>query len=247
MSETDGSRALPIQLETLETAREVAVRAEDVNRSAAEIAATITNVKAVSSSLRCSMESGAGYLDLKSILDSESMGHRLSICADALAKEGIAGLIKTVVRYIDTFISVLYPERVYVWSEAQLETAKAETKFASSAIKAIGRGTTAVSAKLADLYSYLSMLDDLLEDATYRGQAMELQVRISAAQLELVAQQAEVLRRFDEQDKQMAQMNDLVSWCTIAATVIAFVQAAPLVCKGIRLITMTFFGFLTGL
>ena len=229
MAETVEGRALPIQVATSEVARDVARRAAALRESAQAIADNATDHRAVEDSLKSAEGNDSNLASMKSSLTSESMGHRLGVCRYVLMTQGMAKLVDLVTGYVATFVGALYPEHPYVWSEDELESAKAEAAFAVAATRAMTCGALAVPDELAKLQSATLALNDLLRVATYQGQAMELQARISASQLELVAQQAEVLNRFDEQNKKMGCMNKLVSVCTIAAAVIAAIQVAPLV------------------
>lgn len=229
MAETVEGKALPIQVATSEIARDVARRVAALRESAQAIADNATDLKAVEESLRNAEGDDSKLTCMKSSLSSDSMGHRLDVCRYVLMTQGMVGLIESASNYIETFVGALYPERPYVWSEDELESAKAEASFAVAAVRAIADGAASVPDELGKLFVALDALRDQLRVATYQGQAMELQARISAAQLELVAQQAEVLMRFDEQDRKMERMNKLVSKCTIAATAIAVIQVAPVV------------------
>ena len=221
MAETVEGRALPIQVATSEVARDVARRAAALRESAQAIADNVTDRKAVEESLRNAEGDDSKLACMKSSLSSDSMGHRLGVCRYVLMTQGMVGLIESVSNYIETFVGALYPDRPYVWSEDELESAKAEAAFAVAATRAITHGAMSVHEALSGLFSAAFAMYDLLRVATYQGQAMELQARISAAQLELVAQQAEVLKRFDEQDRKMERVNRWINRFSFAAAVAA--------------------------
>lgn len=221
MAETVEGKALPIQVATSEVARGVARRAAALRESAQAIADNATNLKAVEESLRNAAGDDSKLACMKSSLSSKSMGNRLGVCRYVLMTHGMVGLIESASNYIETFVGALYPERPYVWSEDELESAKTEAAFAVAAVCAIADGAASVPEELGKLLVALYVLRDRLRVATYQGQAMELQARISAAQLELVAQQAEVLRRFDEQDRKMERMNRWINRFSIAAAIAA--------------------------
>lgn len=221
MAETVEGKALPIQIATSEIARDVARRAAALRESAQAIADNVTDRKAVEESLRNAEGDDSKLACMTSSLSGESMGHRIGVCRYVLMTQGMVGLIESVSNYIETFVGTLYPEHPFVWSEDELESAKAEAAFAVAATRAITHGAMSVHEALSGLFSAAFAMYDLLMVATYQGQAMELQARISAAQLELIAQQAEVLMRFDEQDKKMERVNRWINRFSFAAAVAA--------------------------
>ena len=221
MTETVEGRALPIQVATSEVARDVARRAAALREAAQAIADNVTDLGAVKVALEKAVENDPTFAGMTSTLSGESVGHRIGVCRYVLMTQGMVGLIEYVSNYIEAFVGTLYPEHPYVWSEDELESAKAEAAFAVAATRAITHGAMSVHEALSGLFPATFAMYDLLRVATYQGQAMELQARISAAQLELIAQQAEVLKRFDEQDKKMERVNRWINRFSIVAALAA--------------------------
>lgn len=213
--------SLPVQFATLDILEKTVRCAVDVRLSASEIAASIDDVGAVRRSLKVAQDQDVKVGDMESMLDSENMRHRFGVCEYILMAKGAQDLIESIAGYVEQFAAALYPTHPYVWSESELESAKAEAEFGARAVGAVLDGTSSRAPELRSLYSALDILRTQLRGATYQGQAMELQSRISVAQLELIGQQAEVLRRFDEQDRKMERMNRWINRFSIAAAIAA--------------------------
>ena len=217
--ENDGS-SLPVQLETFELARDVARRVRTVRLSASELASSIDDAE-VRRRLRVAQDPDIDVGDMTSCLDAGNMRHRFGVCLYVLTTKGMAELIASIARYLEQFVGTLYPERLYVWSEVELESAKAEAAFARRALDSILGGAHSAAPELRGLCASVDVLNDILLRVTYQGQAMELLAQISAVQLKLISQQAEVLDRFDKQNKEMERMNRWINRFSIGAFFVA--------------------------
>lgn len=180
----------------------------------------------------------------KSLFEVDGMWHCVYLCSHLLkTSPDSLRFVKHVFSRIMDFVLTLYPESPHIWSEEELETAKAEVDFGRRVTDAMISPTGTTPAELYELNEVLEIMWMTIRRATYQSQAIELLARVSSSQLhiadqlgvlakhqlKLIEQQTAIMHRFDEQDRKMEHMNLVASVCTIVAAVLALIQVVPLI------------------